>query len=236
MTDEVSPAVPPWPRDVRAFTTTGTAAQGLRDLEIAPTGLRGVQWLVQVHGTRCVEARADTLATVPEADAAWTREHDLAVAVRTADCVPAVVCDRDASLVGVAHGGWRGLTGGVLENLVAALPAPPQDLIAWLGPAIGPKAYEVGEDVAAAVAALPDGARLAAACLRSGRPGKHYLDLFTLSERLLERAGVTKVLTDRLCTYSDPRFFSFRRDGTTGRMATVAWLPTAVSGWRSRRS
>lgn len=183
-----------------------------------------VQWLTQVHGSRCMEARRGTLAIRPSADAAWTSERGLALAVVTADCVPAVICDRAGTVVGVAHGGWRGLVGGVLETLVAALPVPPGDLVAWLGPAIGPGAYEVGEDVASAVTGLADGARLAAECLRAGAPGKHYLDLFTLSERLLVQAGVGEVTSERLCTFSDRRFYSFRRDGTTGRMATLGWL------------
>ena len=183
-----------------------------------------VQRLIQVHGNRCIEARWETVGERPEADAAWTRARGMAVRVVTADCVPAVICDRAATVVGVAHGGWRGLVSGVLEALVDALPVAPGELIAWLGPAIGPAAYEVGHDVVSAVCGLADGERLAAACLRPGTPGKHYLDLFTLSERLLERAGVGEVSTERLCTYSDRRFYSYRRDGTTGRMATFGWL------------
>ncbi len=162
------------------------------------------------------------MTSAPEADAAWTREPNLALAVLTADCVPVVIAHRQAALVAVAHGGWRGLVAGVLQKLVAEVPAAPEDLVAWLGPAIGVAAYEVGEDVAAAVAgALGEEA---GACLRPGRPGKSHLDMYALSKRLLYRAGVGTVVTDALCTYSDQRFFSFRRDGATGRMATLAWL------------
>jgi polyphenol oxidase len=189
-------------------------------------GLGPVQWLTQVHGSHWLEAGADTVGTAPEADAAWTRQRNLGLAVLTADCVPVVICDRAATVVAVAHGGWRGLVGGVLGNLVAALPARPRDLVAWLGPAIGPLAYEVGKDVADAVSALPDGRALAAACLQpAAAAGKHYLDLFALSEGLLAASGVSAVTTERLCTFSDRRFYSYRRDGSTGRMATLAWLP-----------
>jgi hypothetical protein len=244
----VKPRSHAWPDTVGALTTTrefpdGASAMGLGGWNLADhvgdeatavaanrralagrTGVVRVQWLAQVHGTRCVEANAQTVSTVPEADAAWTRERHLGLAVLTADCVPVVVCDRVGAVLGVAHGGWRGLVSGVLETLLTALPARAEHLVAWLGPAIGPDAYEVGEDVAAAVAALPDGARLTATCLRPAGPGKHYLDLFTLSAQLLERAGVPVVTTERLCSYSDRRFFSYRRDGRTGRMVTLAWL------------
>lgn len=209
---------PAWPAGVLA----GTAPQWPGDA--VPAGAAAVQWLRQVHGSDCIEARRETAASRPEADAAWTRERGLALAVHTADCVPIVICDRAAGVVGVAHGGWRGLVGGIVDSLVSAMPARPRELVAWLGPAIGPAAYEVGEDVAAAVRALPGGAALAADCLAGAGAGKHYLDLFTLTERLLAGAGVEAVCTDRLCTFSDPRLPSYRRDGTTGRMATFVWL------------
>lgn len=188
-------------------------------------GVSRVQWLTQVHGTRVLEATAATVPEAPEADAAWTRERGLAVAVLTADCVPIALCDRAASVAAIAHGGWRGLVDGVLAGVVGAMPVSPGELVAWLGPAIGPSVYEVGEEVAARVAALPDGERLAAAVLTPvGRPGKALLDLFELSTRLLERLGVGVVYSDRLCTHGDRRFFSYRRDGRTGRMATLVWL------------
>ncbi len=221
--DRVTPPHAGWPHGCRALTTT---RHGPADPEeVAALGPGPVQWLHQVHGSHCIEASMATLGERPQADAAWTRQRHLSVCVVTADCVPVVLCDRDASVVGVAHGGWRGLVGGVLPALVNALPVPAAAMVAWLGPAIGPRAYEVGEDVAEAVAALPDGALLARDCLVDGRrPGKYQLDLFTLSERLLERAGVMRVFSDRLCTYSDGRFYSYRREGSTGRLVTMAWL------------
>jgi hypothetical protein len=247
----VRPADPAWPAAVPALTTTrdggprGGHSRGVyasfnlalhvgdradavaanRAWLVDHIGPGRVQWLEQVHGVRVIEASSLTAETVPRADAAWTTERHLALAILTADCVPVVVADRAGTVVGVAHGGWRGLVGGVLAALVSAMPADPAELVAWLGPAIGPSAYQVGEEVVAAVAALPDGAALTSeVCRPAGKPGAHQLNLFALSERLLRRAGVARVSTDRLCTFRDGRFYSYRRDGVTGRMATVAWL------------
>ncbi|MFW6092468.1 MAG: peptidoglycan editing factor PgeF [Pseudomonadota bacterium] len=246
--DRVAPQADQWPVRARALTTTrasvgasrgpfarfnlahgcgdepGAVEANRRSLEAA-TSVRRIQWLRQVHGARCVEAAARAAAEAPEADAAWTREPGVGVAVLTADCVPVAVADRGGSVVGVAHGGWRGLVGGVIASLVAALPVPPEELVAWLGPAIGPDAYEVGDEVLAAVAALPDGDGLLRRCARrDGDAEKPRLDLLALSDHLLRAAGVTTVLGGHWCSHGDARFYSYRRDGTTGRMATVAWL------------
>jgi YfiH family protein len=194
-----------------------------RELLAVHSAVAQVQWLNQVHGRHCVRA-GSPVRPAPQADAAWTTEPGLGVAVLTADCVPVVVCDRGATVVGVAHGGWRGLVDGVLDSLLDDLPVAPSELIAWLGPAIGPASFEVGDDVIAAVAALPDGAALLAQCRRPSARGRHLLDLFTLSEGLLRRQGVSTVYCERLCTVLDGRFHSYRRDGATGRMATLAWL------------
>jgi polyphenol oxidase len=252
----IAPAAPPWPAAVAALTTTragcpgcppgSAASRGVyagfnlaahvgdepaavaenRRILAAATGVARVQWLNQVHGRRVIQATAASAATVPEADAAWTTCRGLALAVLTADCVPVVVADRGGALVAVAHAGWRGLVGGVVESLLEALPARTADLVAWLGPAIGPAAFEVGEDVVAAITALPDGDRLAGDCAAS-RPGsdRWLVNLFRLTEGLLRRGGVAEILSDHRCTYRDARFYSYRRDGTTGRMATLAWLP-----------
>lgn len=238
-----TPASPAWPSRIRALTTRRRGPGGgdwnladhvgddpeavatrRRELQHA-IGVEAIQWLDQVHGVRCVSVSRESVEQVPRADAAWTCCDRLALAVLTADCVPVVIGDRAGSSVGVAHGGWRGLVGGILGNLVDALPSPASELVAWLGPAIGPQAYEVGDDVRAAVAALPEGAALVDAAFRAGgAPGKYLLDLFTLSERLLERVGVATVITARTCTFHDPSCYSFRREGRTGRMATLAWL------------
>lgn len=222
----VAPAADAWPAGASALTTTRDAAADPRELSpLSVDQVRGLRGVRQVHGSRCVEACRAEPAQLAEADALWTRERRLGVMVVTADCVPMVLCDADATVVGVAHGGWRGLVSGVVDSLVNAMPVKPESLVAWLGPAIGPDAYEVGDDVITAVAALPDGAALIRQCTWSGeRPGKYQLDLFSLSERLLRRAGVETILYERLCTYSDGRFHSYRREQGSGRMATVAWL------------
>ncbi|MEQ8483281.1 MAG: peptidoglycan editing factor PgeF [Pseudomonadales bacterium] len=249
--DWVAPG-PGWPASVTALTTVrqpwavrghsqgpfGTwnladhvddapaAVAANRAALLSATGVSGVQWLQQVHGTAVVAADGETARQVPVADAAWTRQPGLAVAVLTADCVPVVLADRAGTVVGVAHGGWRGLVGGVIGALVAAMPVPATGLVAWVGPAIGPAAYEVGDDVAGAVAGLDR--NLADVCLRPGRrPGKHQLDLFALTASLLAASGVAVVPFERTCTFSDARFYSYRRDGVTGRMATLAWLQPA---------
>jgi len=246
--DWITPPAGIWPPAVGALTTTrhgpdAAARSGLgwnlaghvgdapdavaanrRTLSRA-TGVSRIQWLEQVHGARCVAATSAGVDHVPRADAAWTAERGLGVAVLTADCVPVVLTDRAGSVVGVAHGGWRGLVAGVLEALVAALPVDGRELLAWIGPAIGPDAFEVGDDVVEAVAALDQGNMLLRRCQRPHPlPGKHFLDLFALSGALLERLGVEDVGGARLCTYHDQRFYSFRREGRTGRMVTLAWL------------
>ncbi|MGE0625796.1 MAG: peptidoglycan editing factor PgeF [Pseudomonadales bacterium] len=190
-----------------------------RDLDALLGGMP-VQWLEQVHGTAVVQATRDGVHTVPEADGAWTGERGLVLAVLTADCLPVVLVDDRCRNLAIVHAGWRGLVSGVIAAGCAALPFRPR--AAWLGPAIGPDAYEVGADVLQAVARLP--VRAEDAIRPSPQTGKGYLDLHRLAERLLSREGVTEVYGVRACTYTDPRFYSYRRVGETGRMATLAWL------------
>jgi YfiH family protein len=180
---------------------------------------RPIHWLDQVHGTEVVEARGEP-AAVPQADGIWTRDPDAAVAVLTADCLPVVLAEQGFRVAGVAHGGWRGLVGGILEATVEALPGA--DWIAWIGPGIGPTAYEVGDDVLSEVRALP--LPVERAILPGDRPGKGYLDLFTLAELQLEALGVREIYCERICTASNESLYSYRRDGETGRMATVVAL------------
>jgi len=177
------------------------------------------RWLRQVHGAEVVAAhRAGTDAV---ADAAWTDRPGVVCAVLTADCLPVVLAARDGRAVAVAHAGWRGLAAGVLEAAVAALPVPAQAVLAWLGPAIGPAAFEVGPEVAAA---LTDGDPPAQACLAPGRGERCHADLYALAGRRLRAAGVAAVYGGGWCTYTErARFFSHRRDGPTGRMATLAY-------------
>jgi YfiH family protein len=183
-------------------------------------------WLAQVHGAEvsvvdaAAIARADG-STVARADAAVTWQPDVVLAVRVADCLPVLLADRDGTAIGIAHAGWRGLASGVLENTVAAMHCPPARIAAWLGPAIGPGAFEVGADVHEAfVKEDPD----AAAAFVATSPRKWHADLFALARRRLTRTGVRAVAGGELCTHSNPsRFFSFRRDGTSGRMAAFLW-------------
>ena len=176
------------------------------------------RWLRQVHGTTVVrEPGSDE----PEADAAITREPGTVLAILTADCLPVVLAAGDGGEVAVAHAGWRGLAAGVLEATVAAMDTPADRLVAWLGPAAGPQAYEVGQEVIDAFVARN---RLAAAAFVATRPGHGRVDLYALARQRLDAVGVTRVTGGGLCTISDPsRFFSHRRDARTGRMATVAW-------------
>jgi hypothetical protein len=177
------------------------------------------RWLRQVHGNRvAVEPAGDE----PEADAAISRSRGVVLAILTADCLPVVLAARDGGEVAVAHAGWRGLAGGVLEATVAAMRSPPADIVAWMGPAAGPGAYEVGQEVFDAFASVDS---RAASAFVATRPGHWRVDLPALARGRLLSAGVQHVSGGDLCTISDPaRFYSHRRDRVTGRMATLAWL------------
>lgn len=177
-------------------------------------------WLNQVHGNRVVEA--DTLDAPVDADAAVARNPGTVCAVMVADCLPVLLCDRKGSVVGAAHAGWRGLAAGVIENAVQAMRVDPGEVVAWLGPAIGPDAFEVGDDVREAFLSVdPE----AASAFVPHRPGKWLADLFQLARQRLQRLGVGVVHGGGLCTVSDPaRFYSHRRDKVTGRMAALVWI------------
>ena len=177
-------------------------------------------WLHQVHGARVL--RAEDPGEAREADAAITTQANCVCAIMIADCMPVLFADRAGSAIGAAHAGWRGLAGGVLENTISALGVAPANLIAWLGPAIGPSAFEVGSDVRDAFIAIDPAA---ADAFRAHGPGKWLADLFLLARQRLARAGVSDVYGGGLCTYSDPtRFFSHRRDRVSGRMAALIWM------------
>ena len=180
-------------------------------------------WLEQVHGPRV--AILPGFAGAP-ADAAVAFTPGSVCAVLVADCLPVFLASRDGDRVGIAHAGWRGLASGVVEATVAALGGEPGRLVAWLGPAIGPRAFEVGAEVRDAFLAHDGGCD--GACggsFRPGREGRWLADLPALARRRLAAAGVGAVTGGEYCTYSDPtRFYSYRRDGATGRMAALAWL------------
>ena len=177
-------------------------------------------WLTQVHGVRVVENFEG--AEPPCADASIVTEPGRVCAVMTADCLPVVLTDRAGSRVGVAHAGWRGLADGVLEATVQALACDPAELHAWCGPAIGQQAFEVGAEVREVFIRR---AAAAEAHFVGNDRGRFQADLYGLGRLLLNAAGVGSVHGGGWCTATDrDRFFSFRRDGTTGRMATLAWL------------
>jgi hypothetical protein len=177
------------------------------------------RWLRQVHGPVVVDA--DALSGEPEADAAIARRPGTVCAVLVADCIPVLLADRAGTTVAIAHAGWRGLSRGVIENTVRAMAGAGGELIAYLGPGIGPAAFEVGEDVREAFLARDAGA---AAAFKPHAAGKWLADLFLLARLCLRRAGVGEIHGGSLCTYSDARrFFSYRRERTTGRMAALIW-------------
>jgi len=178
-------------------------------------------WLNQVHGTSVVEA--GMFATPPTADACIARSTNQVCAVMTADCLPVLFCNRDGDRVAAAHAGWRGLAGGVLESTVSALGVPGSELLVWLGPAIGPSAFEVGDDVRIAFLSQDAGN---AVCFRPSHRQSHWLaDIYQLARRHLARLDVTAVYGGEWCTVTDEsRFFSYRRDGQCGRMASLIWM------------
>ena len=178
-------------------------------------------WLRQVHGVDVVAAHA--VEGPPEADASWTDRPGVVCAVLTADCLPVLFCDRAGRRVAAAHAGWRGLAAGVLERTVEAMAIDSAELFAWLGPAIGRDAFEVGDEVRDHFLRVDPGA---SAAFRAGHPGHWYADLFRLARRRLNGIGVRDVLGGEHCTVSTPElFYSHRRDGRrTGRMASLVWL------------
>lgn len=176
-------------------------------------------WLQQVHSADVVEADP---AAVAVADASWTTTPGRACAVLTADCLPALFCDRAGSRVAAAHAGWRGLAGGVLENTVAALGVPAGELLVWLGPAIGPQSFEVGAEVREAFVVQHAQAEQAFSASRNA--GRFMADLYALARIRLAAIGVTAVHGGGLDTFSDPRFFSYRRAARSGRLASLIWL------------
>ena len=185
------------------------------------------RWLSQVHGTAVHQVSAPTRSApsdaVPVADAAVTREAGVVLAIMVADCLPVLLAAEDGSVLGAAHAGWRGLVAGVIERTVESMDQDPSRLHAWLGPCIGPRQFEVGDDVRQAFLAAGDGA----SAFEATPAGRWLCDLPALARARLARLGVTRVAGGRWCTVADPvRFFSHRRDRQTGRMAALLWRET----------
>jgi YfiH family protein len=182
------------------------------------------RWLRQVHGTGVVRFDDDVLSNEPEADATVTSTPGVVLAILTADCLPVLFAAKDGSEVGAAHAGWRGLAAGVLEATVAQMRTPADQLVAWLGPAAGPRKYEIGVEVYDAFVAQDWSAGRAFA---STRPNHWNVDLYALARRRLEKAGLRAhdIHGGALCTIADPQsFYSHRRDQRTGRMASLVWI------------
>lgn len=178
-------------------------------------------WLEQVHGTRVVEMGAGEASLC--ADAVVCRQPGRVGAIMTADCLPVLFCNQEGSVVGAAHAGWRGLLAGVLENTLVAMAVPEQTILAWLGPAIGPDVFEVGAEVRAAFLERDAGAL---SCFKAAEgEGKYFADIYALARRRLQACGIEAIHGGGACTFSDrARYYSYRRDGRTGRMASLIWL------------
>jgi YfiH family protein len=209
---------PQWPAPARVRALVTTRDFGDLADEAVRRRLRALlpgepKWLKQVHGTSVL----DLDRTAPgDADASLTRTPQTVCVVKAADCMPVLFVDVEGTTVAAAHAGWRGLAGGVLEATVEAMRVPRQNIVAWLGPAIGPRVYEVGEDVRAAFSRYPG-------ALVPTRPGHWLLDLYAVAGEKLK--GLKSVTGGGFCTYTErERFHSFRRDRTSERMAALIWL------------
>jgi len=217
--------MPDWPApaSVRALMTT----RALGDMKSAAGRARlrrhlpgEPKWLRQVHGISVVDAASSEPGAA--ADASVTHDAGVVCAVMAADCMPVLLADEGGSAVGIAHAGWRGMCAGVIEASVAAMGVPAARVMAWLGPAIGPDAYEIGEEVRAAFMQRDRGS---ASAFRPTRPGHWRLDLYAIARQRLASSGVGRVFGGGFCTASDPvRFYSWRRDGAGERMAAAIWL------------
>ena len=179
-------------------------------------------WLSQVHGVVVAPANPEQIV---EADASWTATPGIACTVMTADCLPALFCDRAGTRVAAAHAGWRGLAAGVLEAAAHSLNVEPDDILVWLGPAIGPAVFEVGGEVRDVF--IDDMLQAAAAFVPSVNEGRYMADIYALARLRLARYGITAVYGGGFCTVTDPRFYSYRRSPRTGRFASLVWIESS---------
>lgn len=224
----------PAPAHILAFTTLRSAGNFALHVEDDPRQVLANRerlkreyalasapyWLNQTHGDRVIILDKNTLEDLPEADGSYTRTPEKVCAVLTADCLPVLLCDSKGQEVAALHAGWKGLLANILERGVACFSCAPKEILVWLGPAIGPKAFEVGPEVYTAfVSAHADNQH---AFIQSPKPGHFYLDIYALAQGYLQRLGVTQIYGGEYCTFTDARrFYSYRRDGKTGRMVTL---------------
>jgi len=217
---------PDWPAhpNVRALVTTrqfGDMSLGENKTRLGASLPAQPAWLRQVHGVSIVDADSGTTDR-PQADGAVAHAAGAVCAVMAADCMPVLLADQDGTVVAAAHAGWRGLCAGVIEAALDAMRVPAESVLAWLGPAIGPRVYEVGAEVREAFLSRDPAA---VAAFTPMRRDHWLLDLYMVAKQRLERRGVSRIYGGGFCTYSDPqRFYSFRRDRTAERMAALIWL------------
>ncbi|MCP4042461.1 MAG: peptidoglycan editing factor PgeF [Gammaproteobacteria bacterium] len=182
-------------------------------------------WLQQVHGIGIVDAA--TAVDSPEGDGSYSTRAGVVCAVLTADCLPVLLCDRNRTRVAAVHAGWRGLCAGVIESAVRAMQPSGEELLAWLGPAIGPRVFEVGPEVKEAFLAHDS---MASTAFTPSSAGRWLADIYELARQRLQEAGVRSIYGGGSCTFTDAtRFYSYRRDGVTGRMASLIWLDAGIS-------
>lgn len=180
-------------------------------------------WLNQIHSTEVIDAAKS--GCLENADGAFTTQADVVCVTMTADCLPVLLCDKAGTVVAAVHAGWRGLCDGVIEAAIAKMPVKSEDIMAWLGPAIGPNAFEVGDDVREQF--MQKDVQAISAFTSHG--DKWLCDIYTIAKQRLTAVGVKAIygssVNEEFCTYTDEaRFFSFRRDNVTGRMASLIWL------------
>lgn len=216
---------PQWDAPARVCALMTTREAGDMASDEARARLRRILpadpvWLRQVHGTAVADL--DSPGASITADAAITRSSNRVCAIQVADCMPVLLAERAGTALGAAHAGWRGLSAGILEATIEAMRVPGHEIVAWLGPAIGPRVYEVGDEVRAAFMRQHEACRIA---FSPTRPGHWLLDLYAVARQRLQALGVERISGGGLCTYSEPdRFYSYRRDGPTGRMAALLWF------------
>lgn len=249
----MNPIIPEWnaPGNIRAFSTVRYGGYSVAPYHGDDSGKNGLNfgmhvaddpdavqknrallkkelpsepvWLNQVHGTTVVDA-AD-VSGAPDADASFSAKANVVCLIMTADCLPVLLCDREGTVVAVAHAGWRGLAGGVLEKTVEKMKRQTDsEIMAWLGPAIGPAAFEVGDDVRDVF--VRKNSRMNSAFIPGkDTSGKYLADIYSLAKMTLNEMGVIDVSGGGFCTFTDKkRFYSYRRNGVTGRMATGIWM------------